>query len=142
MPTLQISKLVEGVTENGDLLVFNVESSNPVNPPYRVDLQKFCGNGDCDCPNFRTALTVNEKTMTKRQALVKGAMPSPSLECKHIRRAKRYWNFKTLNRVIENREREANENKERAKARTMGNSVPEAAREVETDDWHREDPPF
>ena len=114
MPTVALKKLVEGVEENGDFLVFYVESSQHGNPPYRVDLQKFCGNGDCDCPNFSLAKLIEQKgvKVSKRLALTKGAMPCPALECKHIRRAKRYLLFKVLNRLIEDREKETKALKE------------------------------
>ena len=116
MPTLPVERLVAGVHENGDFLVFYVDSSRPAHEPHRVDLQKFCGNGDCDCEDFRIRLSQAEGTKTKRVMMLKGAIPHPSLECKHIRRAKRYLLQKVLNKLIEDRDKKANENKLQAKA--------------------------
>lgn len=131
MPVVPLSKSTPGVEENGDFLVFYVQSSRPGHEPHRVDLQKFCGNGDCDCENFSLATVVEIKgrKVTKRFALTKGAMPSPSLECKHIRRAKRYLLFKVLNRLISDRESQANANRQKApQARPVGNHVQRPAR--------------
>ena len=63
MPTIPVDKLVTGVTENGDFLVFYVESSQPGHDDYRVDKEKFCGHGDCDCDDFRVALRADAEPL-------------------------------------------------------------------------------
>jgi hypothetical protein len=126
MPTVPITRTCPGVEPRGDFLVFNVASSSPGTPDYRVDLQKFCGHGECDCPNFRLALSVDwqGRKITKLAAMLNGAIPSAALECKHIRFAKRYLLFRFLNELIESREKEANDNKKQAQARSMAYRVP------------------
>lgn len=128
MPTIPVKKLVAGVNENGDFLVLYVESSRHGHEPHRVDLQKFCGHGQCDCEDFCVALRASDGTKTKRQMMIDGAIPHASLECKHIRRAKRYLLQKVLNRIIEDRDIEANENKQKAKGgSTVAHRVPETS---------------
>ena len=130
MPTVPLETTCPGVAENGDFLVFYVDSSRPGKLPHRVDVQKFCGNGHCDCEDFTLAkrTTWGGKKMTKKQALEAGAVPSPGLECKHIRAAKRFLCFRLINHMISERERTAHANKEAAKARSVVRSVPGATR--------------
>ena len=119
MPTIPLQKLVGGVSENGDFLVFYVASSRPEIEPHRVDLQRYNGNGSCDCENFQ---------YKKRPLLEKRAMPAEILECKHIKRAKRYLLWKVLNKMIETREDQSNANKEKAaQTRAMDRSVQKPA---------------
>jgi hypothetical protein len=114
MPTIPPEQLVPGVTQDEDFLVFHVRSSRPNIPPHRVDLQRYHGAGVCTCEDF---------VMRKAKKLAERAMPHPSLECVHIRQAKRYLLFKILNGVIEERENRANENKAKASSH-MGKSLP------------------
>lgn len=131
MPTIPATELVPGVEETEDFLVFFAESSEPGKEPYRVDKQKFCGNGDCDCPDFRVALRAGEGRMTRRQALLKGAYPSEDLKCKHIKRVDRYLLQKVVNGAIEKRESEANANKQKAKeASRVGNCISKPAQSI------------
>jgi len=130
MPTVPLETTCPGVAENGDFLVFYVDSSRPGKPHHRVDIQKFCGNGHCDCEDFTLAkrTTWRGKQMTKKQALEAGAVPSPGLECRHIRAAKRFLCFRLINHMIEVRERTAHANQEAAKARSVVRSVPGATK--------------
>ena len=129
MPTIPASNLVPGVTETEDFLVYYVASSQPERQPYRVDLEKFCGNGECSCPGFnlKPMVDIGGKMVTRRMALLKRAMPSPQLECPHIQRAKRYVNFVAINRIIQDREKQSYANKKAAQASTLGHRVHRAA---------------
>lgn len=113
MPTVPIEKIVSGVTDTGDFLTYEVESDRKGHTPYRVDLQKFCGNGECQCKAFTAIKDVefNGELITKKQALLKGAIPNEKLQCKHISKAKRYLIHEVLNRIISDREKISNENK-------------------------------
>ena len=123
MPTINPRKLVPGVTpDQHDLLVYYVDSRTPGEEPWRVDLFKFCANGECKCQQFCFRLL---------KYLVRRALPSLRLECYHIQQAKRYFTFECLNRIIENREREAAQNKAEAKARRVDRSVQEPARSID-----------
>ncbi len=130
MPTVPIDQTCPGVTESGDFLVFRVASQRPGHAAHRVDLQKFCANGHCTCEDFTIAKRTEfrGKLMTKHQALLAGAIPSPALECKHIQRAKRFVTFCLLNRMIEDRERKTRENKATAQARPVGQRIPQTTR--------------
>jgi hypothetical protein len=133
MPTININKLFNDVAQDADFLVLYVKSRRPGHLPWRIDKQKFCGNGECQCEHFTASLTVNNKTMTMRQALKAGALPSEKLKCYHIKRADQYLLQKMLNAVIEQREKLANENKQAAKAnRSVGQRVPEPARPTDS----------
>ena len=132
MPTVPIEKIVSGVTATGDFLVYEVESDRKWHSPYRVDLQKFCGNGQCQCKAFTAIKDVefNGELLTKKQALLKGAMPNEKLHCKHISKAKRYLIHEVLNRIISDREKQSYENKQLAKkakeTRALATSVSES----------------
>ena len=126
MPTVAVNKIVSGVTPTGDFLCYEVESDNPKITPYRVDLQMFCGNGKCDCPSFLIGKD------GKHRQLKKGAIPNEILECKHIKKARRYFAFECLNRLIQVREEISNDNKKAAKAKgTLDHRLPGPAREVD-----------
>lgn len=103
MPTIPANQLVDGVAEHPDFLVFLVESRTEGVLPHRVDLQRYNANGFCDCDNFKYKMN---------PALADGAMPQPALECWHIKQAKRYLLFKVLNAVVEEREKQAEKNKQ------------------------------
>ena len=119
MPTISPSKLVPGVIgDEHDLLVYYVDSRTPGEAPWRVDLQRFNGAGFCDCPDFK---------YRKAKYLLRRAMPSESLECYHIKAAKRYFTFECLNRIIEKREYEANANKEAARQSRVDRRISETA---------------
>jgi hypothetical protein len=123
VPTIPLKRLIPGVrADEFDLLIYWVESRTPGQPERRVDLQKFCGAGHCSCEDFK---------FNKSKFLLKRAMPAPNLECWHIQQARRYFSFECLNRVIEKREYEAQQNKAAAKARYLARRVPEAESEVE-----------
>jgi len=114
MPTIPVSQLVKGVKPDSDLLVYWVDSRTPGQEPHRVDLQRYNGNGRCDCEHFKFKL---EKWLARR------AVPAPSLECWHIRQAKRYFTFECLNRILEQREHETQQNKDSAKKGRLDRSV-------------------
>lgn len=120
MTTLPLSRLVPGITPDPDeTLVFWVESdSDPWAAPYRVDLTCYSGNGKCDCVDFATR---------RNGDLVRGECPCLRLECKHIRRARRYLSFQIINRIIEQKTEEGNANKQKAKASQLANRVSRAA---------------
>jgi hypothetical protein len=108
MLTFPLSQTCPGVSYSGDFLVFWVESDQSGVAPYRVDLENFGGNGQCDCPDFDFAkrVLIGVTKTTKRQALLSGEIPSSRFECKHIVRAKRYFTFCKLNEMIESHEKE------------------------------------
>lgn len=118
-------QIVPGVTPTDDFLVYLVESSETGNAPYRCDMQRFWGNGVCECPEFqmRRVATVNGLNVTRRQALEKGAMPSLSLKCKHLVRVDRYIAEQSKLTIIYRRLKESNANKSKAKGRAMGQRI-------------------
>ena len=123
MPTIDPHTLVPGVVpDEHDLLVYRVESRTPGEEPWRVDLQKFCGNAGCDCPDFK---------FRKAKFLLKRALPAESLECWHIKQAKRYFTFECLNRIIDKRESESQANKDAARKSRMVQRVSEPARQAD-----------
>jgi hypothetical protein len=124
MPTIDPFKLVPGVRPDQDFLVFWVDSRRPEEPEHRVDLQKYCGNGHCDCEHFM--FRMNGK-------LFRRAIPATQLECWHIRQAKRFYTFVKLNAEIEQRERMSDDNKKKAaKTGPVGSSVSNEARRAES----------
>jgi hypothetical protein len=116
MPTVHPDKLVPGVTPDDDLLVYWVESRTPGQEPHRVDLQRYNANGFCDCEAFRFKCA---------KYLVRRALPSIRLECWHIQQAKRYFTFECLNRIIQKREYEEQQNKAAAQKSRMDKRIPE-----------------
>ena len=125
MPTVPLEKIVQGVTPTGDFLVYEVNSDRAGHTPYRIDLQKFCGNGECQCKSFTAIKDVefNGEVITKKQALLKGAMPNEKLECKHLKKVKRYLIHEVLNRIISDREILSNENKQLSKQKAQAKSL-------------------
>jgi hypothetical protein len=110
----------------------------------------FAGSGKCSCENF------NIGKDGKHRQLKAGAMPNESLECYHIKRARRYLAFKVIGAAIAERERIANENKTEAKTRRMDSRISEPARpadeaggrapasavEPKSPEWVGDDVPF
>ncbi len=133
MPTVPIEDACPRVLENEDFLVYHVESDSYGNSPYRVDMQKFCGHGHCECPDFCLAKRseFKGKTVTKLQAMQAGAIPSPAFECKHIKAVNRYLSFCVKNPLIQKRDSQTNENKTTAKARAVDARVHRPARQVD-----------
>lgn len=70
----------------GEPLRYHV-SSQSGHPPYLVDLAAYGGNGECGCQNFEFRL---------KPYLERGAQPSETLECKHIREAARAFRFEMI----------------------------------------------
>jgi hypothetical protein len=79
----------------GSALIWKVQSDEPGEPPYTVELDSYSGNGECTCPHFNMRL---------RPQLARGAkaadlawewigMKSPdtrdAYRCKHIVEARR-----------------------------------------------------
>ena len=92
MPTLTPSELVPGVWPvEGEALVYLVDSDSRPGEPYRVDLRMYGGHGCCGCMDFVTR---------KQTHLANGAAPREAWECKHIRRAKRYYLWERLTAEI------------------------------------------
>jgi hypothetical protein len=122
MTPLPLNQLVPGVRPDPDeTLIYWVESdSQPWAEPYRVDLTAYRGHGNCRCMDF---------CCRKDCKLLRGAEPSTHLECRHIRKARRYLSFQVINAIIEQKQKAANENKQRAKdkASHLAASVPQAS---------------
>ena len=132
MPTVDLALTCPGVVENEDFLVFYVESSRLGQEAHRVDLSHYRGNGSCDCEDFqiaKRALFKGER-LSKRQCLERGQIPLPSLECKHIKSAKRFLCFRLLNHMIEKRE------KATKKVSPVGSGVSRPIQKIERrDSW-------
>ena len=147
MPTIPASELVAGVRDTQDFLVYVVASDTVAGREYRVDMQKFCGNGECTCARFCKSknVDVNGTMMTMRQALRAGAKPNEKLECRHIKRVRRYQSFVINNRIIEDREYEAEQNKAKARQSNLDKSISEsnAVGELDGGQWpESDDVPF
>jgi hypothetical protein len=135
MPTIPPEQLSPGVEETSDFLVFLVASSRPEIEPHRVDLQTYCGNGSCTCEHFKFKLS---------KFLIRRAMPDETLECRHIKRAKRYLYYKFVNRLMEDREMESHANKIEAREKTrrmvrsLSRTAPEVNQPIEDTDEERQ----
>lgn len=98
-----LSQLVDGVQPvPGESLVYLVQSKSRPSVIHRVDLGCYCGTGRCGCEHFATKL--NPKIRD-------GAMPAPYLECRHIRKARRYLAIEVAQRIIEQKLKATNENR-------------------------------
>lgn len=68
---------IAGVHRSEDFGVFICDSLTDDVATYRVDMEEYQGNGECDCWNFRSVC---------KPHLDRGAFPAPHLQCKHIKR--------------------------------------------------------
>lgn len=97
-----LSQLVDGVEPvPGESLVYLVKSHSRPDVIHRVDLGCYCGAGRCGCEHFATK--INPK-------LRDGTKPAPYLECRHIRKARRYLAIEVAQRIIEQKLKATNEN--------------------------------
>lgn len=132
--SIPANELFPDVEESSDFLVYFVVSETFVGRKYRVDLERGNTNGFCECKSFCAAknIDVGGVKMTMRQALEQRAMPNEQLECKHIKRVKRYLLFKILNEIIERRNNEAENNKREARKSKLVQGVPKAMEEAQS----------
>lgn len=96
---IPLADLAPGVRDTDDSLIVEVQSTSRPRVWHRVDLSAYSGFGHCMCEVFQLRLNGHV-----RQAPV----PREAMECRHIRKARRYLALAVAQRIIQQRAQNPN----------------------------------
>lgn len=103
MKLYTLEQICPGVTPiPGEPLRYLVHSSSQPGAKHLVDLAAYNGFGRCMCSDFATR---------KNPKLRDGARPGGFLECKHLRKARRFLAIEVAQQIIKQRQWAANQNR-------------------------------
>ena len=102
--TFTLQEMCPGVEAiPGEALRYFVKSASS-KAKYLVDLSAYHGHGRCSCEHFFCRLN---------PSLRGGARPLPYLDCKHLRKARRYLAIEVAQTIIESRKKLAQANRKK-----------------------------